>query len=78
MQFICRCTPQVGGTQLKVFVQGKAMVDVAMQYDTGDEPIGIIISRGSRQETPPRLSAYVWGPVPDEPEVAEGENSKVA
>lgn len=28
------------------------------------EPIGIIISRGSRAEEPPRFSAYVWGPVP--------------
>ena len=27
------------------------------------EPIGIIISRGSRTEEPPRFSAYVWGPV---------------
>ena len=33
------------------------------------EPIGIIISRGSRAEDPPRLSAYIWGPVPvPEPE----------
>lgn len=28
------------------------------------EPLGIIISRGSRTEDPPRFSAYVWGPVP--------------
>lgn len=28
------------------------------------EPMGIIISRGSRAEDPPRFSAYVWGPVP--------------
>lgn len=28
------------------------------------EPLGIIISRGSRTEAPPRFSAYVWGPVP--------------
>jgi hypothetical protein len=31
---------------------------------TEQEPIGIIISRGSRTEEPPRFSAYVWGPVP--------------
>ena len=31
---------------------------------TEQEPIGIIISRGSRTEDPPRFSAYVWGPVP--------------
>lgn len=28
------------------------------------EPLGIIISRGSRAEETPRLSAYIWGPVP--------------
>ncbi len=29
------------------------------------EPIGIVISRGSRQEHVPMVSAYVWGPVPE-------------
>lgn len=28
------------------------------------EPIGIIISRGSRAEETPRFSSYIWGPVP--------------
>lgn len=32
------------------------------------EPIGIIISGGYQVEEQPRFSAYVWGPVPDEPE----------
>ena len=32
---------------------------------TSDEPVGIVISRGSRTEETPRLSAYVWGPVPE-------------
>ena len=30
-----------------------------------EEPIGIIISRGSRKEVPPYFSAYIWGPAPD-------------
>lgn len=30
-----------------------------------DEPIGIIISRGSRAEPPPRFAAYVWSQVAD-------------
>lgn len=29
------------------------------------EPIGIVISRGSRKEHVPVVSAYVWGPVPE-------------
>jgi hypothetical protein len=29
------------------------------------EPMGIVISRGSRAEETPRFTAYVWGPVPE-------------
>jgi hypothetical protein len=29
------------------------------------EPIGIIISQGSREEPVPRFSRYVWGPAPE-------------
>ena len=35
------------------------------------EPVGIVISRGSRAEPAPHFSAYVWGPAPepdDQPE----------
>jgi hypothetical protein len=31
-----------------------------------EEPIGIVISRGARDETRPVFAAYVWGPAPDE------------
>jgi hypothetical protein len=27
-----------------------------------DEPVGIVISPGAREEILPRFSAYVWGP----------------
>ncbi len=30
-----------------------------------EEPIGIIISRGSRKEVPSIFTAYIWGPAPD-------------
>jgi hypothetical protein len=33
------------------------------------EPVGIVISRGSRAEQTPRLTEYVWGPAP-EPETS--------
>lgn len=29
-----------------------------------EEPMGIIISRGSREEPTPVFSTYVWGPAP--------------
>lgn len=29
------------------------------------DPIGIVISNGSRTEDAPRFAAYVWGPVPE-------------
>ena len=31
------------------------------------EPLGIVISRGSRAEEPPRFSAYVWSDAPELP-----------
>jgi hypothetical protein len=31
-----------------------------------DEPVGIVISRGVREEVAPRVSAYIWGPVPED------------
>ncbi|HEY9514120.1 MAG TPA: hypothetical protein VIQ74_00465 [Gemmatimonadaceae bacterium] len=41
------------------------------------EPIGIIISRGRRDEPVPAFSAYVWGP--PAPEAAEpGAGSQAA
>ena len=30
-----------------------------------DEPLGIIISRGSREQPTPIFSTYVWGPAPE-------------
>ena len=30
-----------------------------------EEPVGIVISRGSREEPPPTFSVYVWGPAPE-------------
>lgn len=30
-----------------------------------DEPIGIVISRGLRDEPAPVVRAYVWGPAPE-------------
>lgn len=44
------------------------MVERASQAELEQEPIGIVISSGSRDEATPRFSAYVWGPVPDEPD----------
>jgi hypothetical protein len=49
------------------------MVEIAMPAELEQEVVGIVISRGSRAEATPRFSAYVWGPVPDEPEVATTE-----
>jgi hypothetical protein len=56
------------------------MVDIAMQVqnELEQEPVGIVISRGSRDEATPRFSAYVWGPVPDEPELATSGSHRAA
>ena len=54
------------------------MVEIASRAELEEQPIGIIISRGSREEAAPRFSAYVWGPVPDEPEVSKGGANRAA
>ena len=35
------------------------MTDIR-QSGVDEEPMGIVISRGSRAESPPRFTAYVW------------------
>jgi hypothetical protein len=37
-----------------------------------EEPMGIVISRGSREIVPPVFSAYVWGPPPNSEEEVRG------
>ena len=36
------------------------------------EPIGIVISRGTHHEKAPKVFAYVWGPAPELPEEKAG------
>lgn len=40
------------------------------------EPVGIVISQGSRAEATPILFAYVWGPAPEP--VNEGDPKAAA
>ena len=35
------------------------------KIEVDEEPMGIVISSGSRAEATPKLSAYVWGPAPE-------------
>jgi hypothetical protein len=39
------------------------MKDETVQYT--DEPVGIVISGGSRKQAAPRFRAYEWAPAPD-------------
>ena len=41
------------------------MSDIRQTVD--EEPMGIVISRGSRAESTPRFSAYVWSQAGDPP-----------
>lgn len=38
--------------------------------ELGREPLGIVISRGSREEPRPMFSAYLWEPPPEAGECA--------
>ena len=42
------------------------MTDIR-QHTKDQEPLGIVISRGSREESAPRFWAYVYGDEPDTP-----------
>ncbi len=53
-------------------------MDRIAQVEINDEPIGIVISSGSRSEASPRFSAYVWGPVPEEPELLSSGSHRAA
>lgn len=37
----------------------------SVQSTEESEPVGIVISRGTRDEPTPAVFAYVWGPAPD-------------
>jgi hypothetical protein len=36
-----------------------------VESSAASEPLGIVISQGSRAEQAPRFWAYVWGPAPE-------------
>ena len=39
------------------------------------EPVGIVISRGSRAEPAPAILAFVWGPAPELTPVPQDTNA---
>ena len=41
------------------------MMKKQVESSTAMEPLGIVISQGSRVEQAPRFWAYVWGPAPE-------------
>lgn len=54
-------------------------MDRIAQAQITDEPIGIVISSGSRAEAQPRFWAYEWWPGPDEaPEASASGTTRAA
>ncbi len=45
------------------------VVDMKMSRPKSEEsePMGIVISRGTREEPTPAVFAYIWGPAPKAP-----------
>jgi hypothetical protein len=52
--------------------EGRA-VPKSMESKDDSEPVGIVISTGSREEPTPAVFAYIWGPAPE----AESESARV-
>ena len=50
--------------------KGTSSIDMKAKKKTvtEQEPMGIVISRGSRLEHAPTFSAYIWAPDPEEKE----------
>ena len=48
------------------------------QTREAEEPIGIVISGGARDEVTPRFAAFVWGPAPEPNTAAEPNESRAA
>jgi hypothetical protein len=59
-------------------VRNEVMEQIRQAEINQQEPLGIIISRGPRAEETPRLSAYIWGPVPGWDLPAEDEKPVAA
>lgn len=62
------CVAEAGGVAGK---QEVVRMSEKLQNALTDEPVGIVISRGSREEVAPRFRAYLWLEDPD-PENDEG------
>ena len=45
---------------------------------TSDEPVGIVISRGSRDEPTPMFVSYVWESIPESDARSSGNASRAA
>jgi hypothetical protein len=58
----------IEGTRIKH--SGEVTMAKIRQTEIEEEPVGIVISSGSRAEKAPRLIAYVWGPAPTDSEVS--------
>lgn len=48
------------------------------QAEIEQEPIGIVISNGNREEAQPRFTAFMWSPVPEEPELVASGSTRAA
>ena len=48
------------------------------QTQAEQEPIGIVISNGNREEAQPRFTAFMWSPVPEEPELVASGSTRAA
>lgn len=46
-------------------MKGKTGMKRKSNHSPEQEPIGIVISRGTRSEQAPMVSEYVWGPAPE-------------
>jgi hypothetical protein len=60
-----RSSGRTADEHIYIWKRGGRPMTTSRQDVQEEEPMGIVISRGSRAEPAPRVWAYVWGPVPE-------------
>ena len=66
-------TVLVVGMEQKTLHQVSRRMRKSIRVEKNEEPLGIVISGGSRDEALPKFAAYVWGPAPEGADTPESK-----
>ncbi|HUR00763.1 MAG TPA: hypothetical protein VM166_15035 [Gemmatimonadaceae bacterium] len=70
---VSAATVLVVGTEEVHLHQVSRRMRKSIRAEKNEEPLGIVISGGSRDEALPKFAAYVWGPAPEGADTPESK-----